>query len=81
MRGSAAVRVGAALGWRGKPRIITRAPVCKTAPTKLATPARRDWLLGGVGVEIGPDGTVAPPAGPGLGVVPDLDALEAHRIA
>jgi D-galactarolactone cycloisomerase len=45
------------------------------------TPARRDWLLGGPTVEIAPDGTVAPPAGPGLGVVPDLDALEAHRIA
>jgi L-alanine-DL-glutamate epimerase-like enolase superfamily enzyme len=27
------------------------------------------------------DGTIAPPPGPGLGVTPDLDALEAHRIA
>jgi D-galactarolactone cycloisomerase len=44
------------------------------------TPARRDWLLGGPAVEIAPDGTVAPPPGPGLGVTPDLDALEAHRI-
>jgi L-alanine-DL-glutamate epimerase-like enolase superfamily enzyme len=42
---------------------------------------RRDWLLGGAGVEIAPDGTVAPPPGAGLGVTPDLDALEAHRIA
>ena len=31
--------------------------------------------------EIAADGTIAPPAGPGLGVEPDLDALEAHRIA
>ena len=30
---------------------------------------------------IAPDGTVGPPDGPGLGAVPDLDALEAHRIA
>ena len=44
------------------------------------TPARRDWLLGGPTVEIGPDGTIAPPPGPGLGVVPDLDRLEAHRV-
>ena len=26
-------------------------------------------------------GTIAPPPGPGLGVVPDLDRLEEHRIA
>src|SRR3954470_22621331 len=45
------------------------------------TPARRDWLLGGPAVEIAADGTIAPPPGPGLGVVPDLDRLEAHRIA
>jgi D-galactarolactone cycloisomerase len=44
------------------------------------TPARRDWLLGGPAVEIGADGTVAPPPGPGLGVTPDLEALEAHRV-
>jgi L-alanine-DL-glutamate epimerase-like enolase superfamily enzyme len=44
------------------------------------TPARRDWLLGGPVVEIAGDGTVAPPPGPGLGVMPDLDALEAHRV-
>ncbi len=43
-------------------------------------PERRDWLLGGPAVEIAPDGTVAPPPGPGLGVTPDLDALEAHRV-
>jgi D-galactarolactone cycloisomerase len=42
---------------------------------------RRDWLLGGAGVAIAADGYVAPPPGPGLGVMPDLDALEAHRIA
>jgi L-alanine-DL-glutamate epimerase-like enolase superfamily enzyme len=46
------------------------------------TPARRDWLTGGEDLlPIAPDGTVGPPDGPGLGVVPDLDALEAHRIA
>jgi L-alanine-DL-glutamate epimerase-like enolase superfamily enzyme len=32
-------------------------------------------------VEIGEDGTIAPPAGPGLGVTPDLDALERWRLA
>jgi D-galactarolactone cycloisomerase len=44
------------------------------------TPARRDRLLGGPVVEIAADGTVAPPPGPGLGVTPDFDALEEHRI-
>jgi L-alanine-DL-glutamate epimerase-like enolase superfamily enzyme len=43
------------------------------------TPARRDWLLPAP-VEIASDGTVAPPDGPGLGVVPDLDSLEAYRV-
>jgi L-alanine-DL-glutamate epimerase-like enolase superfamily enzyme len=42
--------------------------------------ARRDFLLPAT-VEIAADGTIAPPAGPGLGVEPDLDALESHRIA
>jgi len=45
------------------------------------TPARRDWLFGGPLIEVAGDGTIAPPAGPGLGVTPDLDALEEHRIA
>ena len=45
------------------------------------TAERRDWLLGGPAVEIAPDGSIAPPPGPGLGVTPDLDALDAHRIA
>ena len=40
---------------------------------------RRDWLLP-VTLEIAADGTIAPPAGPGLGVVPDFDALEQYRI-
>lgn len=40
---------------------------------------RRDWLLP-VTLEIGVDGTVSPPDGPGLGVVPDWDALEQYRI-
>jgi L-alanine-DL-glutamate epimerase-like enolase superfamily enzyme len=41
--------------------------------------ARRDWLLPAV-VEIAEDGTIAPPPGPGLGVDPDLDALEQWRV-
>lgn len=40
---------------------------------------RRDWLLPEP-VEIAPDGTIAPPPGPGLGVVPDFDALERWRV-
>jgi L-alanine-DL-glutamate epimerase-like enolase superfamily enzyme len=41
---------------------------------------RRDWLLPAP-VEIGADGTVRPPEGPGLGVEPDLDGLERYRVA
>ena len=41
--------------------------------------ARRDWLLPAP-VEIGADGTVRPPEGPGLGVEPDLDGLERYRV-
>jgi D-galactarolactone cycloisomerase len=40
---------------------------------------RRDRLLP-VTTEIGADGTIAPPPGPGLGVTPDLDALEEWRV-
>ena len=40
---------------------------------------RRDWLLP-VTLEIAPDGTIGPPDGPGLGVVPDWDALEQYRV-
>jgi len=40
---------------------------------------RRDWLLP-VTLEIAADGTIGPPPGPGLGVVPDWDALERYRI-
>jgi D-galactarolactone cycloisomerase len=43
------------------------------------TPERRDWLLP-TPLEIAADGSIAPPPGPGLGVSPDLDALEVHRI-
>jgi D-galactarolactone cycloisomerase len=43
------------------------------------SPERRDWLLP-VTLEIAADGTIAPPAGPGLGVVPDFDALEEYRV-
>ena len=42
-------------------------------------PARRDWMLPAP-LELADDGTIAPPPGPGLGVTPDLDALEAHRV-
>jgi len=41
---------------------------------------RRDWMLPFV-LEIAGDGTIAPPPGPGLGVEPDLDALERWRVA
>jgi L-alanine-DL-glutamate epimerase-like enolase superfamily enzyme len=44
------------------------------------TAERRDWLLPAP-VRIAADGTIRPPAGPGLGVEPDLDALEGHRVA
>jgi L-alanine-DL-glutamate epimerase-like enolase superfamily enzyme len=44
------------------------------------TAERRDWLLPAP-VRIAADGTIRPPAGPGLGVEPDLDALERHRVA
>jgi L-alanine-DL-glutamate epimerase-like enolase superfamily enzyme len=40
---------------------------------------RRDWLLP-VTNEIAADGTIAPPEGPGLGVIPDFEALEQYRI-
>ena len=40
---------------------------------------RRDWLLPAT-LEIAKDGTIAPPAGSGLGAVPDFDALEEFRI-
>ena len=42
-------------------------------------PERRDWLLPSP-VEIAPDGTIAPPDGPGLGVTPDFEALERYRV-
>jgi D-galactarolactone cycloisomerase len=44
------------------------------------TAERRDWLLPEP-VEIAPDGTIAPPQGPGLGVTPDFDELERWRTA
>lgn len=43
------------------------------------SPERRDWLLP-VTLEITDDGAIAPPAGPGLGVEPDFDALEQYRV-
>jgi len=44
------------------------------------TAERRDWLLP-VTIEVAADGTIAPPPGPGLGIVPDFDALAEHRVA
>jgi L-alanine-DL-glutamate epimerase-like enolase superfamily enzyme len=44
------------------------------------TASRRDWLLPAP-LELAADGTIAPPPGPGLGVTPDLDALERYRSA
>lgn len=41
---------------------------------------RRDWTLAEP-VRIDPDGTIRPPAGPGLGARPDLDAIERFRLA
>jgi D-galactarolactone cycloisomerase len=43
------------------------------------TAERRDWLLPQP-IEIAADGTIAPPAGPGLGVEPDFDTLEQWRV-
>lgn len=43
------------------------------------SPARRDWLLPSP-VEIGSDGMVKIPDGPGLGVELDLQALERYRV-
>jgi len=43
------------------------------------TPERRDWLLPAP-LEIAADGSIAPPPGPGLGITPDLDPLEAYRV-
>jgi L-alanine-DL-glutamate epimerase-like enolase superfamily enzyme len=43
-------------------------------------PERRDWLLP-VTLEIAEDGTIGPPPGSGLGVIPDFDALERYRVA
>ena len=40
---------------------------------------RRDWMLPAP-VAIDRDGTIRPPAGPGLGVMPDLEALERYRV-
>ncbi|HUZ84879.1 MAG TPA: mandelate racemase/muconate lactonizing enzyme family protein [Gaiellales bacterium] len=40
---------------------------------------RRDWLLPEP-LEVAPDGTITPPDGPGLGVTPDLRALERWRV-
>lgn len=42
--------------------------------------ARRDWLLPAP-LRIAPDGGIAPPPGPGLGLAPDLAALEPLRVS
>ena len=44
------------------------------------TPERRDFMLP-LPLQIGHDGCVAVPPGPGLGVEPDLEALEQYRVA
>lgn len=41
---------------------------------------RRDWALPAP-LRIDPDGTIRPPAGPGLGMSPDLEAIERFRVA
>jgi D-galactarolactone cycloisomerase len=41
---------------------------------------RRDWMLGAP-LPIAADGTIGPPAGPGLGLDLDLDGLERWRVA
>ena len=43
------------------------------------TAERRDWLLPSP-LDVAADGTIAPPDGPGLGVVPDFDRLEEWRV-
>ena len=43
------------------------------------SPARRDFMLPEP-LEIADDGTISPPAGPGLGVEPDFDVLERWRV-
>jgi D-galactarolactone cycloisomerase len=43
------------------------------------SPESRDWLLP-VTLEIAGDGTIGPPPGPGLGVVPDWEELEQYRV-
>jgi L-alanine-DL-glutamate epimerase-like enolase superfamily enzyme len=40
---------------------------------------RRDWLLPEP-LQLAADGTIEPPRGPGLGVEPDLEALERYRV-
>ena len=56
---------------------------CRFLEVPLDPPAwsaeRRDWLLP-VTLRIADDGTISPPEGPGLGIVPDFDALEQYRI-
>jgi L-alanine-DL-glutamate epimerase-like enolase superfamily enzyme len=44
------------------------------------SPERRDVLMPEP-IHVAADGTIAPPDGPGLGVAPDLSALEAYRTA
>lgn len=43
-------------------------------------PERRDWLLE-TPTQIDPDGTIAPPPGPGLGATVDLERIERWRVA
>jgi len=43
------------------------------------TPERRDFPI--APLEVGPDGMLTAPPGPGLGAEPDLDALDRWRAA
>ena len=65
----------------GARRLDVPLPRGSATTRRAGAPERRDWLLGGPLSRSRADGTIAPPPGPGLGVTPDLDALEAHRVA
>ena len=69
-----------ALGWLHLALAVSTCPYVEVPFDPPAWSAeRRDWLLPAP-LEIAPDGTIAPPPGPGLGVTPDLDALERYRV-
>jgi D-galactarolactone cycloisomerase len=71
------------LGFAANLHLALAVSTCPYVEVPLDPPAwtaeRRDWLLPAP-IEIESDGTIAPPPGPGLGVTPELEALEAHRV-